>query len=112
MHQQKNSGSLLVNNKDKLDLFKRSGVYKIFCSVCDSFYIVQTGRPIEKRIDEHKRSIVLNKPNTGFSEQCITHNHFLDRRKTEIVHSGSKGKKLDTLSLGNFDSKKQEFTYL
>ena len=46
---------VLVSPKDKTNLEKRSGVvYSIKCKDCDSLYIGESGRNLEKRLEEHK----------------------------------------------------------
>ena len=46
---------VLVSPKDKTALGKQSGViYSIKCKDCDSLYIGESGRKLEKRLAEHK----------------------------------------------------------
>jgi hypothetical protein len=66
------------------------------CVVCDDIYIGQCGRALKSRISEHKKSILNNKTITGFSEHCITHNHFLD---VKLLHSENKGRRMDLLEI-------------
>lgn len=44
--------NILVNNKDKVNKTRKSGVYQISCKYYNAVYISQTGRKIETRIKE------------------------------------------------------------
>lgn len=46
----------LCSTKDKLDDSKKSGIYAVVCSDCDSVYIGQCCRACEKRFSEHYKS--------------------------------------------------------
>ena len=52
----------LVFPKDKTTLEKQSGViYSIKCKDCDSLYIGESGRKLEKRLTEHKSKAASSK---------------------------------------------------
>lgn len=42
-----------------------------------------------------KKSILNNKANTGYSEHCITQNHFFYFNSIKLLHSQNKGKWMD-----------------
>lgn len=92
-----NLGKLLVNNKTKIPQLNQSGVYKINCKDCEAVYIGQTGRSLEKRLKEHRNSIINNIKNTGISTHCIDNNHFIDSANIQLLHNERKGKRLDLL---------------
>ena len=48
-----NKLSKLLRDNNKVPLEDKSGVYKLLCNDCDSFYIGQTGRKFSKRYPEH-----------------------------------------------------------
>ena len=53
---------VLVSPKDKTALEKQSGViYSIKCKDCDSLYIGESGRKLEKRLAEHKSKAATSK---------------------------------------------------
>lgn len=94
-----NLGRLLVNNKEKTDDIKKSGVYEIKCDDCDAVYIGQSGRSIDMRVKEHRKSILDNKKSTGFAEHCIDKNHFFNVNSVKLLHNVNKGKILDMLEI-------------
>jgi len=67
----------LVHPKDKPPKWKKCGVvYKITCQTCQQCYIGETGRPLGKRIEEHKKltssAIHEHMTNTGHLIDLIT----------------------------------------
>ncbi|CAF3018122.1 unnamed protein product [Rotaria sp. Silwood2] len=53
-------------------------VYKIDCSNCDNFYIGQTGKNVEERIQQHQDNLKkINPPNNKIVEHVITNQHRL-----------------------------------
>ena len=88
--------TLLVNNKQKLDILDKSGVYEIKC-ICDCTYIGQSGRKIGVRIKEHEKSIKDMKRNTGFSTHCIDKGHKPIFNDVRLLQTCNKGKKLNAL---------------
>ena len=64
----------LVNNKPKVN--HESGVYKIPCKSCEKSYIGETGRTLTKRIEEHKKDIEKQKPDSGVAEHVRDTDHF------------------------------------
>ena len=52
---------LLVHPKDKVDAWKKCGVvYQVNCDMCDKVYVGETGRKLEKRIEEHRKDLEKN----------------------------------------------------
>ena len=105
-----NLSSILVNNK--IDIIKpttMSGVYKLQCNDCQSFYIGQTGRSFNQRHVEHMRSLrnlqvnSLN-PNapplsytSAFADHLFDHNHSPSSTNPLPLHFIPKSRKLDLL---------------
>lgn len=92
-----NLGSILVNNKEKINKLNKSGVYEIKCKDCNAVYIGQSGRSIANRVNEHKKSILNNNKNTGMATHCIENNHFIDTENINLIHRERKGKRLNLL---------------
>ena len=68
--------NLLGSTKDKVDKFKKSGIYAIKCEDCDGVYYGQTKRTFEKRFKEHNLYIKQNKPQcSAIAEHAIKHKH-------------------------------------
>ena len=74
----------LVKNKPKVN--HESGVYKIPCKSCEKSYIGETGRTLTKRIEEHKKDIEKQKPDSGVAEHIRDTDHFFDFKKAKIVY--------------------------
>lgn len=89
-----NLGKLIVNNKKKPEKLDKSGVYKISCGDCNSVYIGQTGRNLNQRIKEHRKSIINNVKNSGIASHCVDHNHFIDLDNIKLLHNETKSKRL------------------
>ena len=77
----KTNNSLLkiLRHRKPIPLEKKSGIYKLSCNDCNSFYIGQTGRGFLKRIKEHtpKRHLnnltLLNNIKPNFARHLILH---------------------------------------
>jgi hypothetical protein len=94
-----NVGTMLINGKDKIPTLEKSGVYQINCKDCQAIYVGQSGRNIKTRLNEHKRAILQNLPNTGFTEHCINNNHFPDMDSYKLLYNINKSKKLNYLEI-------------
>lgn len=93
----RNLGTLLRNNKPKLSIEHKSGVYKINCKDCDSFYIGQSGRNLGTRLAEHIKYVKNGMNCNGLSEHCIYNNHSIDSGSLRLLHSTYKSRKLNLL---------------
>ena len=61
-------GQTLTKVKTRLPEEKRKGVvYRIPCGDCDSCYIGETGRTLQKRITEHKYAVKTNDRKNGIA---------------------------------------------
>lgn len=90
--------NIFYNAKEKPKKLKHSGVYKIKCPDCESFYIGQTGRNIETRLKEHKAAYNTHTKDSTFANHLIeSHHTFPAIENTEIIHRCQKSKKLNLL---------------
>lgn len=101
-----NLNSYLVNTKDILSPQDKSGVYKLNCNNCNSFYIGQSGRKFIERIKEHMRHIRQGRVTfsvdtpSSFANHIISENHnFILDTNFEILHVCKKGRLLDSLEV-------------
>ena len=81
--------SFMPKIKQQESKFKKSGIYKLNCNDCNSFYIGQTSRSFEKRFKEHECSIRLNHPERSHFAQHIldsNHNKNIDFSNMEILN--------------------------
>ena len=70
---------MLTNVKDKDEPNNRQGaIYKIECSDCQASYIGETGRNLNTRLTEHKRSTRNGDVNNHISEHHRQTNHRID----------------------------------
>lgn len=106
--------NLLYNPKDKIDKFKKTGVYKLSCPDCNAFYVGQTGRSFEIRYKDHCRSFRLQKTDSTFANHSIESNHrFPDLNSLDILHVVDKGFKLNVLeSIEIYKSTKSPDKYI
>ena len=76
-----------------------SGVYKIECEVCNSFYIGQTGRKCLDRYKEHLPRGNIRNVKSNFAMHIIDHNHAYSnfRNNFKPLHFCKKGKLMDAL---------------
>ncbi|XP_049945748.1 uncharacterized protein LOC126427904 isoform X2 [Schistocerca serialis cubense] len=79
------------------DWFSNSGVYKLTCNNCPSYYIGQTGRAVKTRYKEHllgKKG--TNIRNSTFAEHLLITGHTPKQLEdTVILHRQVKGRRLD-----------------
>lgn len=95
----KNTGWLLVNNKERLNMLDNCGVYQINFVNCDTIYIGQAGRSVKKHISKHVNSILCSKPTCGFSEHGISENHSPDKRNVKLLKSCNRGTALELFEI-------------
>ena len=70
-----------------------SGVYRIPCKDCDKWYYGQTGRSLEVRITEHKRSVSQAQKNNAIFHHMSTSNHRIGWDQSELIYKSSCGYK-------------------
>jgi hypothetical protein len=96
----RNTLQYLQNQKPKhTNLYERSGVYQLTCSVCNETYTGQTGRNFEKRFKEHLQAYKYNPQNSKFAQHATESGHTFGK-KTDILTIkviGKKSKFLDTM---------------
>ena len=90
--------SLFSWSKDKIDIWDKSGVYKLKCDDCNACYVGQTGRSFKSRIKEHIRDWNKQNGESNFAEHLITNNHkFTVKENVEFLHVNNKGRSLNIL---------------
>lgn len=102
-----NLGKLLINNKTKTDIDKKSGIYKTFCDTCSASYIGQSGRNFKVRLAEHAKAIKNGKASSGLAEHCINNNHKFNPVNFKMLHNCPKGLAMNILE--NLEIKKALF---
>lgn len=85
--------------KSTRSTLQNSGVYKIVCDTCPSYYIGQTGRSFSTRYKEHllgKKG--TNIYNSSFADHLLITGHKpKELHDISILHTEKKGHKLDVL---------------
>lgn len=90
------TGSLIKNNKSKLNNNNKSGIYQLTCNDCPKTYIGQSGRSFSKRIKEHYTCYIKEKTHSNYANHLIECNHNFNTN-FKILHTENKGRKLDLL---------------
>ena len=76
---------VLVSPKDKIAPEKQSGViYRIKCKDCDSLYIGESGRKLEKRLAEHKSKAASSKSAIREHIEC-SKGHNIDWENVKVL---------------------------
>ena len=75
--------------KNNYNSSSEAGVYKIPCHDCDNFYVGETGRSIPTRISEHKRDIVMNKPESAIANHVSNFGHRMNFDATAMIFKSS-----------------------
>lgn len=89
----------ILNNKDSDIKTKKSGVYKLDCKDCNSFYIGRTNRNFEVRVKEHLRALNGNSE-SEFADHLINNNHNFDiNHGLKILHTGYKASQINNLEI-------------
>lgn len=82
--------NILLNNKDKIDIYEKSGVYKIKCPICNKIYIGKTTRTLNIRLKEHL------KQNTSMVYKHITETgHQIKKENMSLLIELQKSNLLD-----------------
>ena len=86
----KSKGTLreaLVQTKDPQPEWKKKGVvYQVPCAECESVYIGETGRKLEKRISEHKGAVKRHNVKNGIAVHAWTKQHKVDWEAATVKH--------------------------
>jgi hypothetical protein len=78
--------NVLVQPKDKTPDARKCGVvYHISCASCDSSYVGEMARSLQKRLSEHKKT--RGDPNTvtGVGKHCANTGHTINDKDTKIL---------------------------
>ena len=78
--------SFLISNAPKTEA---GGVYKIQCKDCESFYIGQTGKTLNKRISQHKYSVRTGQSNSALFHHAMNNDHIFDWENGKFVYKSN-----------------------
>ena len=85
----KSKGTLreaLVRTKEPQPEWKKKGVvYQVPCGDCDSTYIGETGRTLEKRISEHKAAVKRHDEKNGIAVHTWNEQHMVDWQAAKVI---------------------------
>ena len=77
----------LVQAKDYQSEWKKKGVmYQVPCAECESVYMGETGRTLEKRISEHKGAVKRHDVKNGIVVHAWTKQHKVDWQAATFKH--------------------------
>ena len=82
---------ILVKPKDRTPQDQQCGaIYKIPCADCDAFYIGETGRQLNTRIGEHKKSVRLEGISSAVGEHQMDTGHDIAWKEISVLGIESK----------------------
>ena len=76
---------LIQNSPDE----NKGCVYSIPCNRCDQFYIGQTGKFLEKRLEQHKQSVRYGQENNAVFCHVRDFNHSINWQETKKIGSSN-----------------------
>jgi hypothetical protein len=65
----------ILKERTTTNKYEQTGIYKLTCAECNKAYIGQTGRTLEIRYEEHIRSIMYNRDDSGFATHILNNAH-------------------------------------
>ena len=82
---------ILVKPKDRTPQDQQCGaIYKITCAECDAFYIGESGRQLNTRIGEHKKSVRLDGISSAVGEHQMDTGHDIKWEEVSVLAVESK----------------------
>ena len=78
----------LCKNKPKNDAVDM-GVYEIPCGTCKKIYVGESGRDLEKRVEEHKNDIKNAKEKSGIFVHVRDFDHPIDFKNARVIYPSS-----------------------
>ena len=78
----------LTQNKSK-DNVEEKGVYIMPCIDCNKSYVGETGRGLQKRLQEHKRACSIGLQNSAVANHSLNLDHRIDFNSTKIIYHDS-----------------------
>ena len=82
----------LVNLKDPIPKMKKPGIYHLECGECSAQYIGQTGRPLSKRLGEHRTAFNKNAPqDSAMARHSLERHHDFSKVNITLVRQCLKG---------------------
>ncbi|XP_044765559.1 uncharacterized protein LOC123321847 [Coccinella septempunctata] len=100
--------NLLINCKKRREKEEMSGVYKISCRDCESFYIGMTTRNMKKRFNEHLK----NRPISALGEHLKEKDHSTNFDNLKILHKETNYHKITLLEQYEILRKKNDSNLL
>ncbi|XP_023725557.1 uncharacterized protein LOC111874349 [Cryptotermes secundus] len=84
----------ILNQKQSINSYEQSGIYKLTCQECQQVYIGQTGRKLITRYNEHIRSIRFNKNDSAYAQHILNRQHQYGpiSQIMELIEVARKGK--------------------
>ena len=70
-----------------IDKYNKTGVYKLNCNDCNSFYIGQTRRSFLSRYSEHLKALSNNNIHSAFATHIHTKNHSYTNIDTCLLYT-------------------------
>jgi len=85
--------------KDPIPILEKSGVYRLECSDCRTFYVGQTGRKLRDRISEHEKAVERHAPErSNFAAHLLDCGHSFSRDGgVRLLHTAGRGRRLTAL---------------
>lgn len=88
----------LIKLKDPTSITSKSGIYKISCGDCSSYYIGQTGRKYSTHIAEHRNAFKKKKEeDSAIATHCLSSNHDYEKTSFIPLHIREKGRTMNRL---------------
>ena len=87
----------LVTRSDNNPTNENSVVYKIPCKSCPSSYFGESGRGLNKRINEHKNDVKAHRTSNSIVIHVDKHGHLPDWNNTTVLNKGSSKKLRKTI---------------
>ena len=75
--------SKLVHNNPQDNT--QSGVYRVNCNDCETFYVGETGRSLSTRIREHKNDFIKHNLNNAMYVHAIENNHTFNLNGSSLI---------------------------
>ena len=69
------------------ELKKKEVVYRIPCQDCDTVYIGETRRTLQKRLTEHKYAVKMNNRINGIAVLAWDNDHRPDWKAAEVIET-------------------------
>ena len=78
--------ALMQTKEPQPECKKKGVVYQALCAKCDSVYIGETGRTLEKRLSEHKGAVMRHDVKNGIAVHAWTKQHKVNWQAATVKH--------------------------